>query len=151
MVEVYNKSNLQITAGNSGFGDVAQYAIAVYTENYTSKLKIDENGYVIYDDTILICYTGSETELLLPDGITEIYDWAFFNRDDISSVTIPETVTKIDEYAFWECSNLTSVVFKTTSGWKLGNSDEEISGLDNAITAAQYLTNAYYYHTWVRG
>ena len=64
IAEIYNKSALNIIAGNSGFGDVAQCAKAVYTENYTSKLKTDENRYVIYDNAVLICYIGNDTELL---------------------------------------------------------------------------------------
>ena len=50
LVEVYNKSSLNITAGSEDNGCVGYYAKAVYTEEYTSKLSTDENGYIIYTD-----------------------------------------------------------------------------------------------------
>ena len=49
------------------------------------------------------------TNLVIPDGITEIKDYAFENGDCISSVTIPNRVTSIGEKAFSDCSNLTSI------------------------------------------
>ena len=46
----------------------------------------------------------------LPEGITEIADYAFEDRDDLTEFTIPSTVTRIGEYAFSSCDNLTSIV-----------------------------------------
>lgn len=46
----------------------------------------------------------------LPEGITEIADFAFENRDDLTEFIIPSTVTRIGEYAFSNCENLTSIV-----------------------------------------
>ena len=116
LVEVYNKSSLNITAGSSDYGYVGYYAKAVYTEEYTSKLSTDENGYIIYtdgEDKILMGYTGTETELALPEGITEIYEhafeYAFYGEAKITKVTIPDSVTSIGDRAFYKCTGLTSV------------------------------------------
>lgn len=110
LLEVYNRSSLPIEAGSSDYGSVGYYAQAVYTGEYESKFTID-NGYVIYtdgDDKILVSYKGSETALILPNGITEINDSAFSDLD-IVSIKIPEGVTKIGARAFWRCTSLTSV------------------------------------------
>ena len=76
LVEVYNKSSLEITAGSRENGFVGYYALNVYTPTSgASKISTDTNGYIIYtdgDDKILIGYSGSETALTLPSGITEI-------------------------------------------------------------------------------
>ena len=128
LVEVYNKSSLNIEKGYKDYGYVGYYAKAIYTEEYTSKLSTDSNGYVIYTDgeeKSLIMYTGEETELTLPEGITEINQYAFYNGssgiasitsipDSVTSITIPASVTSIGEYAFSWCISLTSITFQGT-------------------------------------
>ena len=112
LVEVYNKSSLNIIQGSSGYGYVGYYAKAIYTAPYTSKLSKD-NGYLIYTDgeeKILMGYTGEETDLTLPSYITEIYKYAFYSCDSLTSVVIGDSVTSIGNYAFYSCSSLTSVV-----------------------------------------
>ena len=112
LIEVYNKSSLKITAGNSDNGSVAFYAKNVYTEEGGSKLSTDENGYVLYtdgDERILVAYTGTETELILPAYITQIYKFAFNGCTGLTSITIPNSVTSIGRSAFWGCTGLTSI------------------------------------------
>ena len=113
LVEVYNKSSLTITTGKSDNGYVAYYARNVYTTEGENKLSTDENGYVIYTDgieKILITYAGTETELVLPADITQIYKYAFYNYKDLTSITIGSNVTNIGDYAFQNCRGLTSIV-----------------------------------------
>ena len=49
------------------------------------------------------------TDLVIPDGVTEIKDYAFSGFSSLTSVTIPNSVTSIGEYAFDGCRALTSV------------------------------------------
>ncbi len=49
------------------------------------------------------------TSLTIPNGITEIKPYAFYNCSSIASVNIPEGVTTIGNEAFRNCSSLTSV------------------------------------------
>ncbi len=48
------------------------------------------------------------TELIIPDGVGSIKDYAFYNCDCITEVYIPiiNYVTSIGEYAFYNCSRL---------------------------------------------
>jgi hypothetical protein len=50
------------------------------------------------------------TELVIPDGVTEIKSRAFTNGTCITSVTIPEGVTGIGYHAFYYCTNLTVTI-----------------------------------------
>ena len=137
LVEVWNLSKLNITAGSEDNGYVGYYAKRVETEPSESYVYTDENGYVIYYDgkvKALINYTGNETKLTIPDDITElncfalsdcynitsvtfgensqltsIGDGAFNWCESLESITIPDSVTSIGEGAFCCCAKLTSI------------------------------------------
>ena len=118
LVEVYNKSSLNIVAGNSDYGYVGYYALNVYTEEGGSKLSTDEDGFIIYtdgDDKILVEYVGDEINLIIPDSVTSIGSYAFSGCTSLTSITIPDSVTSIGSYAFRDCDNLTSVTFGENS------------------------------------
>jgi fructose-specific phosphotransferase system component IIB len=51
---------------------------------------------------------GSATIVII-DGYTSIDGAAFYNKPQITSVTIPNSVTSIEAYAFYACSELTSI------------------------------------------
>ena len=123
LLEVCNKSSLNITVGSSYYGYAGYYAKHVITNESESYLKYI-GDYLFYDDgtnVYLVKYIGEDTEITLPtyDGekTYEIYMRAFYDRD-ISKVTIPDCVTSIGEYAFYYCRSLTSINYNgTKSQW----------------------------------
>ncbi|MBE7079207.1 MAG: leucine-rich repeat domain-containing protein [Clostridiales bacterium] len=48
------------------------------------------------------------TQLYIPDGVTEIHDYALYGGD-FTEVVIPESVTKIGNYAFYWCDSLEKI------------------------------------------
>ena len=136
LVEVYNLSSLDITAGSSSNGLVGYYALDVYTSLDTpSKLSTDENGYIIYTDgqiKSLVGYVGDETELTLSSGITAIYKYAFYNCDSLTSVTIGNSVESIGDYAFYSCDSLSRVYYAgTVEEWNsitIGSYNTDLTG-----------------------
>ena len=68
----------------------------------------DANGFVI-EDGVLTKYTGTATDVVIPEGVTKISYQAFYHKSSIVTVTIPEGVTSIGDYAFNGCDNLVEV------------------------------------------
>ena len=122
LVEVYNKSSLEITAGSEDYDYVGYYAKNVYTEENGSWFTDTADGYrFLYDGTkgYLIGYYGEATAITLPDSFSaydgttittyEIYQYAFRGNTALISVTISDSVTSIGDWAFYYCTGLISV------------------------------------------
>ncbi len=118
LAEVYNLSSLDIVAGSYDNGYVGYYAIEIKTNEKSGYYNLGENNeFIMYKDLAgnhyLVNYVGSDIEIVLPtlvDGQTySIYDYAFYEKSNITSITIPSGVTSIGERAFYNCTGLTSI------------------------------------------
>lgn len=65
-------------------------------------------GYDIQNN-VLVEYSGSETKIVIPDGVIEIGYGAFQGQEKIVSVVMPETVVKIGTQAFRKCIKLKEI------------------------------------------
>ncbi len=67
---------------------------------------IDDPSFgLIIENNVLIDGHGSFGDVVVPDGVTEIADGAFYARQDphnVKTITIPSSVKRIGEYAFSE-------------------------------------------------
>ena len=52
----------------------------------------------------------SATSVVIPDCVTSIGSYAFYNCTGLTNVTIPDSVTRIGSYAFSGCTGLTRIV-----------------------------------------
>lgn len=60
-------------------------------------------------DGELIDYTGDDTEVVIPAGVTSIGKSAFCDCKGLTRITIPDSVTNIGEHAFEGCMGLTKI------------------------------------------
>ena len=67
------------------------------------------NNLLINKNGTLISCLGNPTSVIIPNLVTSIGNFAFYNCRFLESVTIPDSVTSIGNHAFCGCSSLQSV------------------------------------------
>lgn len=72
------------------------------------KSTIIPEGIVEISNRAFFCCTGL-TSLTIPEAVTTIGDNSFRACTGLKSIDLPESLTKIDEYVFYNCSSLTSI------------------------------------------
>ena len=80
--------------------DIATWSTISFGDSYANPLHYTKKLYL--NNEIV-------TQLVIPDGVTNIGSYAFNYCTSLTSVTIPDSVTTIGYCAFYNCSALTSV------------------------------------------
>lgn len=68
-----------------------------------------ESGGGADNSTLIGLIEGDVTELVIPDGVTKIRDYAFNNLTTATKIEIPDSVAHIGERAFMGCSKMKSI------------------------------------------
>ena len=69
-----------------------------------------KQGDFLIDNGVLIEYTGTDSEVAVPEGIKELGFEAFY-RKNVVSVRLPKGLRRIGRLAFNKCEKLNSVFF----------------------------------------
>ena len=67
---------------------------------------------ILYDkkvNQLYVCPAGKKGDVTIPETVTSIYESAFEDCENMTSVKIPNSVTSINPYAFSSCTLLTSI------------------------------------------
>lgn len=97
------------------FGWASNDTVIVYNGKNYSRLN-DElykqfypNDLLIYNNVVMDCWDTSG-EIIVPDGVTEIGDYALSFQEEVTKITLPQSVRIINNGAFAYCDNLTEIV-----------------------------------------
>ena len=99
------------TIGDAAFADCSKL------REFTGKYAADGGRCLIIDNTIIAYAEASGTTYNIPDSVTTIGDFAFWDCDSLTSVNISDSVTTIGIYAFSDCGSLTSVNIPNSVTW----------------------------------
>ena len=79
---------------------------------FKGKFASADGRCLIVDGELKFFAPAGLTEYTIPDGVTSIGTYAFYEYSNLISITIPETVTRIQNCAFKNCSKLAEVYCK---------------------------------------
>lgn len=79
------------------------------------EIKYDEKEFEIHK-TILIEYLGDKKEVIIPEGVTQLYNGAF--GANVEKIVCPDSVKTITIGAFEFCTNLKSLVVNKKFIWQ---------------------------------
>ena len=106
--------------------DIAAWCNIDFADGYSNPLSYAHHLYL----------NGEEVkDLVIPNSVTSIGTYAFYDCSGLTSVTIDNSVESIGDYAFSYCKGLTSVI--------IGNSVESIGGF--AFDGCSKLLEVYCY------
>ena len=103
ILEVKNLSSMELEAGDYYMCEgLVRYALRVFTEGESAISVVD--GFTLMNadgEVYLISYNGTATEVVVPEGVTAIYEGAFSNVEGLEKVTLSSTVKEIMTQAFY--------------------------------------------------
>lgn len=132
------------TIGGGAFASGKLTSISVASGNTNFSVT---NGCLISSANTLVQATINATSI--PNTVTSIGDYAFYNNKSITSVTIPHGFLSIGSSAFWKCSNLVSVTSNNVIPLSVSSSFNEINS-SAKLTIPYGTTDAYSSKGWIK-
>ena len=114
--ECYKLTSVTISNSVKSIGSYAFYQCYRLTSVHISDLEAwckisfwDANANPLYNAHHLYLNDKEIKDLVIPNSVMTIGQYAFIKCTDLTSITMPNSVTKIGDWAFQSCSGLTSV------------------------------------------
>lgn len=108
--------NVQVTSGYSEF-TIEGTILKAYSGNAAVVVvpeEVTDIGTVFMNNTYI-------QKVILPEGITQLANYAFYNCTNFAEINIPANVTTIGNYCFDYCGSLSTVIFEGTALTSIGN------------------------------
>lgn len=111
----YGLTSVTIGSGVTSIGERAFYncteLIDINISKENAKYKSVDGSLYTKDEKTLIQYAAGKANLsfVIPEGVINIENYAFYNCKTLTIITIPDSVKIIGDYVFSGCSALTSV------------------------------------------
>ena len=141
LCEIINQSSLNI-AKDSSNGYVGYYTEQIISNENESKIVYRSNGFVLFGDYgcfTLIGYQGKDSLVEIPNDVTFIRDFAFYDNEYVESIVVPTSLSKIDDLPIRYCDNFSSLFYKGTKvEW------EAITRIDSGYL---YIEGTIYYYS----
>lgn len=96
--------------GASAFYGCSSLTSLVVEENNPNYSSADNVLFNKAKTNLIYCAVGKKGEYSIPNSVTKIEAYAFYNYSSITSIVIPNSVNSIGEWAFSGCSGLTSMI-----------------------------------------
>ena len=81
-------------------GDIAGWCDIKFVGNLANPIHYSHNFYI--NDVKI-------KDLVIPNSVDSIYDYAFYGCSSLTAVTIPNSITSIGDYAFYNCTSIESI------------------------------------------
>ena len=101
--------NSVTSIGSSPFWNSTGLTSINVAEDNLNYASIDGVLYSKDKKTLIKCPEGKTGSFIIPNSVTSIEDYAFYDCKGLTSITIPNSVINIGKYAFSGCTGLTSV------------------------------------------
>lgn len=80
-----------------------------FDKEKTNKFNAIFDNELVIENNVLLCNCSGLTFVIIPDSVTSIGDYAFFDCIELTSIKIPNSIYSIGKNAFDGCIKLTSI------------------------------------------
>ena len=85
--------------------DIYSWCKIIFSDTYSNPLNYAKKLYI--NDVLA-------TDIILSNGITSLFDYVFWNCENIKSIRLPNGITSIGSLAFYSCTGLTDIFLPDT-------------------------------------
>ena len=142
----FSLTSVEIPDSVTSIGDLAFYGCTNIIVNEGNKYykSIDGNLYTKDEKTLIQYAIGKQDKsFIVPDSVTSIGKYVFYNCTGLTSVEIPDSVTSIGESAFYYCYNLKDVYYTGSEA------EWQAISIDNLYGSNNYLVDATIHYNYV--